>query len=495
MPRPRSPDGEAVHRRVELGVGRRPAVVDDGGLVRRGAGVVSERVQRDPPVGQARGDQGATRSRRLSQRSRTSRASCIQVPGPRCSAGTSRLSSGRSSSGRPTRCHSTTSRCGPAPTRGVNAGDELEDVDAVLRGAGEGLHVEGPGPLEVGAEPPRVRPRRVLHEEGQLRAVHLVAGRRHLGQVEVAERREGGGHEHLGDRVVATARRARSTTSWRSPPRTRSSWRTRSSAERTPTIDTNVYDGPVPWACSRLHSSRTPSSPASRHPSRRRSANASASRPATLCVSWTTSTGRDPMPDAKLAHLRAHGATRRANFVLDGGVSERDHWFEAARRPPRRGLPPLLLHQGHRAGGRLPRRRARARARACGCSTSAAARAATPTPSAGGASRSHGVDISAAVRRPGRGATPRPASTFERLDARALPFDGEFDAAISLCQGAFGLTGGAAAAPGSTATAPCSTAWPGPLRPGGRLACQRLLAPTSRSATSRTTTASTPTRA
>jgi SAM-dependent methyltransferase len=33
-----------------------------------------------------------------------------------------------------------------------------------------------------------------------------------------------------------------------------------------------------------------------------------------------------------------------------------------------------------------------------------------------------------------------PAS-FRRLDARHLPFDGEFDAAISLCQGAFGLVG------------------------------------------------------
>ena len=30
---------------------------------------------------------------------------------------------------------------------------------------------------------------------------------------------------------------------------------------------------------------------------------------------------------------------------------------------------------------------------------------------------------------------------FERLDARRLPFDSEFDAAISLCQGAFGLVG------------------------------------------------------
>jgi len=35
-----------------------------------------------------------------------------------------------------------------------------------------------------------------------------------------------------------------------------------------------------------------------------------------------------------------------------------------------------------------------------------------------------------------------PGATFQRADARHLAFDSEFDAAISLCQGAFGLTGG-----------------------------------------------------
>lgn len=51
----------------------------------------------------------------------------------------------------------------------------------------------------------------------------------------------------------------------------------------------------------------------------------------------------------------------------------------------------------------------------------------------------HGVDISERfvdIAREGGDAT------FERLDARALPFDAEFDVAISLCQGAFGLLGG-----------------------------------------------------
>jgi ubiquinone/menaquinone biosynthesis C-methylase UbiE len=36
---------------------------------------------------------------------------------------------------------------------------------------------------------------------------------------------------------------------------------------------------------------------------------------------------------------------------------------------------------------------------------------------------------------------PGAPASFQRLDARHLPFDDEFDAAISLCQGAFGLVG------------------------------------------------------
>src|SRR5690349_25179633 len=40
--------------------------------------------------------------------------------------------------------------------------------------------------------------------------------------------------------------------------------------------------------------------------------------------------------------------------------------------------------------------------------------------------------------------TGTPGVTFERLDARALPFEAEFDAVISLCQGAVGLAGGPA---------------------------------------------------
>lgn len=52
-----------------------------------------------------------------------------------------------------------------------------------------------------------------------------------------------------------------------------------------------------------------------------------------------------------------------------------------------------------------------------------------------------GVDISQRFVDLATASAPAGAS-FRRLDARELPFDAEFDAAISLCQGAFGLAGG-----------------------------------------------------
>jgi SAM-dependent methyltransferase len=83
----------------------------------------------------------------------------------------------------------------------------------------------------------------------------------------------------------------------------------------------------------------------------------------------------------------------------------------------------------------------------------------------------HGVDISERFVELARAEAP-PGATFERADARRLPFEEEFDAVISLCQGAFGLAGG----PGSE---PVSSIEPDEvilggmaraLRPGGRLA-------------------------
>jgi SAM-dependent methyltransferase len=52
-----------------------------------------------------------------------------------------------------------------------------------------------------------------------------------------------------------------------------------------------------------------------------------------------------------------------------------------------------------------------------------------------------GVDISGRFVALASSGAP-PGATFVRADARSLAFDAEFDAAISLCQGAFGLAGG-----------------------------------------------------
>ena len=75
----------------------------------------------------------------------------------------------------------------------------------------------------------------------------------------------------------------------------------------------------------------------------------------------------------------------------------------------------------------------------------------------------HGVDISARFVELA-GASAPPGATFERLDARALPFDAEFDAVICLCQGAFGLM----TADGHDGSVVAGMARA--LRPGGRLA-------------------------
>ncbi len=62
---------------------------------------------------------------------------------------------------------------------------------------------------------------------------------------------------------------------------------------------------------------------------------------------------------------------------------------------------------------------------------------------------------------------------FVRLDARELAFDGEFDAAISLCQGAFGLLGHTGDASGASPVDPDGVVLGGmarAVRPGGRVA-------------------------
>ena len=82
--------------------------------------------------------------------------------------------------------------------------------------------------------------------------------------------------------------------------------------------------------------------------------------------------------------------------------------------------------------------------------------------------RAHGVDIAERFVELARDGAP-PGATFERLDARALAFDGEFDAAISLCQGAFGLLGG-------TDDGDVLAGMARSVRPGGRVACSAFSA-------------------
>jgi SAM-dependent methyltransferase len=75
----------------------------------------------------------------------------------------------------------------------------------------------------------------------------------------------------------------------------------------------------------------------------------------------------------------------------------------------------------------------------------------------------HGIDISQRFVDLARIDVP-PGATFERLDARSMVFEDEFDAVICLCQGAFGMMtadGDDAAVVGGMAKA---------LRMGGRLA-------------------------
>ena len=75
----------------------------------------------------------------------------------------------------------------------------------------------------------------------------------------------------------------------------------------------------------------------------------------------------------------------------------------------------------------------------------------------------HGVDISSRFVELATEAAP-PGATFERLDARHLPFREEFDAAICLCEGAFGLM--TADGENSAVLAGIAAA----LKPGGMLA-------------------------
>ena len=83
-----------------------------------------------------------------------------------------------------------------------------------------------------------------------------------------------------------------------------------------------------------------------------------------------------------------------------------------------------------------------------------------------------GVDISERFIEVATADAPDGA-TFQRADARALEFDGVFDAAISLCQGAFGLGGPAVDPADPQLLQPDLAVLDGvrrALRPGGRFA-------------------------
>ena len=56
----------------------------------------------------------------------------------------------------------------------------------------------------------------------------------------------------------------------------------------------------------------------------------------------------------------------------------------------------------------------------------------------------HGVDISETFIDIARGSAPD-GVTFEVMDARSMSFEAEFDLVLSVCQGAFGMSGGPAA--------------------------------------------------
>ena len=78
-----------------------------------------------------------------------------------------------------------------------------------------------------------------------------------------------------------------------------------------------------------------------------------------------------------------------------------------------------------------------------------------------------GIDISQTFVDLATAGAP-PGASFRRADARALAFDAEFDAAVSLCQGAFGLTGGPGAPLDADAGVLAGIARA--LRPGGTVA-------------------------
>ena len=176
--------------------------------------------------------------------------------------------------------------------------------------------------------------------------------------------------------------------------------------------------------------------------------------------------------------------------ATSGDGSEPRPLVRARRRPPRRGLPPLLVHQGHRAGGR---RSSSTRSGCepgmrvldvgCGPGRHAHALAGRGIEVVGVDISQRFVDLATEAAPPGRdvpaGRRPR-ARLRRRVRRRHLALPGRLRPHRR------------ARARRSTATAPCSQGWPGPCARAAGWRC-RPSRPTSSCATSRTTTASTPT--
>ena len=80
----------------------------------------------------------------------------------------------------------------------------------------------------------------------------------------------------------------------------------------------------------------------------------------------------------------------------------------------------------------------------------------------------HGVDISETFIDVARSDAPN-GVTFERLDARQMTFDAEFDLVLSVCQGAFGMSGGPAAWPTLDPDAEILAGMARAVRPGGHV--------------------------
>ncbi|MEM9467829.1 MAG: class I SAM-dependent methyltransferase [Actinomycetota bacterium] len=80
----------------------------------------------------------------------------------------------------------------------------------------------------------------------------------------------------------------------------------------------------------------------------------------------------------------------------------------------------------------------------------------------------HGVDISETFVEVARENAPS-GVTFERLDARSMTFEGDFDLVLSVCQGAFGMSGGPAAGDALDPDADILAGMARAVRAGGRV--------------------------